>query len=176
MWVKAVEGQPGARDEDVRLQAMSLIRSAGVTVMDDRLATLGSDVSASDALRIAALGTIVNHEPRLSDENLEFLYSRVAPEHDADVRHSAARVIANTRLDDEWLVRLAKERLQHADPLIQQSLLEAYEQTKSASVGKALVEALLAAEVMLGDAGSEQLQAILNEYPAEVREMAAPLS
>ena len=107
---------------------------------------------------------------------LEFLYSRVAPEHDADVRHSAARVIANTRLDDEWLVRLAKERLQHADPLIQQSLLEAYEQTKSASVGKALVEALLAAEVMLGDAGSEQLQAILNEYPAEVREMAAPLS
>ena len=176
VWVKAVEGQLGAQDEDVRLQAMSVIRSAGVTAMDDRLVTLGSDVSASDALRIAALGILVNHEPRLSDENLEFLYRRVAPEHDADVRHSAARVIANARLEDEWLVRLAKERLRHADPLIQQSLLEAYEQTKSAPVGKALVEALLAAEVMLGDAGSEQLQAILNEYPAEVREMAAPLS
>jgi putative heme-binding domain-containing protein len=155
---------------------MSVIRSADVSGMDGRLAVLASDGNASDELRIGALGILVKREPRLNAESLEFLYSRVAPEYDADVRHSAARVIANAKLEDEWLLRLAQERLRHADPLIQQSLLEAYRRTKSAAVGKALVDALLAAEVALGDAGAEQLQAILKQYPAEVREMAAPLS
>ena len=174
-WVRAVEGQLSAQDEDVRLQAMSVIRSADVPGMDGRLTTLGSDADASDVLRIGALGILVKHELRLSNENLEFLYSRVAPEYDADVRHSAARVIANARLDDEWLTRLAQERLRHADALIQQSLLEAFGRSRSAVAGRALVEALLAAEIVLGDAGSEQLQAILKQYPAEVHEVAAPL-
>ena len=176
VWVKALEAQLGTADEDTRLLAMSVIRSADVSGMDGRLAVLASDGNASDELRIGALGILVKREPRLNAESLEFLYSRVAPEYDADVRHSAARVIANAKLEDEWLLRLAQERLRHADPLIQQSLLEAYRRTKSAAVGKALVDALLAAEVALGDAGAEQLQAILKQYPAEVREMAAPLS
>ena len=176
VWVKALGEQLDAEDEEIRLQAISVIRSADLAAMDDRLTALASDAHSSDALRIAALGILVKHEASLSDEHLEFLYNRLAPEHDADVRYSAARVIANAKLQDEWLVRLANERLRHSDPLIQQSLLEAYEQTKSTFVGKALVEALLAADVVLGDAGSGQLQQILKQYSAEVREVAAPLS
>jgi putative membrane-bound dehydrogenase-like protein len=175
-WVKALERQLDTEDEEIRLQAMTVIRSADLAAMDDRLKALASDASASDAARIAALGILVKHDPRLGIENLEFLYDRVAPEYDADARHSAARVIANAKLDDEWLVRLAEERVRHADPLIQQSLLEAYRRTKSISAGTSLVKALLVAEVVLGDAGSQQLREILHQYPAEVRDMAKPLS
>ena len=174
LWVAALGKQLRSASEILRSKTLALIRSRDLTALDAELSGIAQD-DASRGLRLSALGILVKHEPALDDEILSFLLELLSPGEDADLRLSAARVLANAKLSDDFLVRLAEERLGDADPLIQQSLLEPYARTRDARAGRALVEALLASRVVLGEAGAGRLDEILSAFPAEVRDLAGPL-
>ena len=174
-WLQALRQQLMSGGEVVKIQVMSIVRSRDITALDAQLRLIAEAKTMTAGVRVGALGILVKHQPTLSDGIVSYLRSLLTPEHDADLRLSAARVLANTRLSDDALVSLAKNEMRSADALILQSLLDAFARTREARVGEALVGALLASPLVLGDAGSARLEEILQGLPSSVGASAEPL-
>ncbi|GIW88351.1 MAG: hypothetical protein KatS3mg108_2675 [Isosphaeraceae bacterium] len=171
-WSEAIAAVLAARPPDPeRLRfAISAVRGRE---FDDpalrlRLETLGGDAALSDSLRLAALAAIAPGLKSVDPALFEFLTSKLDPAVAVSERLTAADVLARSRLSDEQRVELAA-RLARSGPLDAVRLLPAFAGSGSEAVGRALLDALKASELG-GVLRNEQLDPILKDYPASIRD------
>ena len=93
------------------MRTIELIRARSLSGFDDQLQSISRDAAAPDQLRASALGVLVMSNPRLARDQFAFLLSRLAPNADAVLRQTAARVIARSTPDREQLLQIARTRL-----------------------------------------------------------------
>jgi len=117
----------------------------------------------------------VSHRPELEDVDLRFLLGLLSENTEANVRLSAAQVLARARLTKEQLHDLSGNYLSNADPLVLPVLLEAYRHARDRETGQALVEALLRSRHPVGGMAGDRLQELLKNFPKSVRSEARPL-
>ena len=175
LWTDRLREQLASRNETVLQRVIGLIRSRDLLSLDTELSQMAMNSALGDPVRTAALGVLVKHQPELGHDVLEYATSLLSPQRDPDVRLSAARILSNTNLEDAWLLRLAQGSLRQADPLVLQSLLDAFRNSAHPEVGEALVDALSASDLLLGDEGGRRLEEILQQFPAGVQSQAQPL-
>ncbi len=175
-----------SRDARVRLNAVLLARSRGITSLDEQLAAVaagranpaaghaGPGAPDDDELRVAAVGTLIARRPKLDDSSFRFLLDRLRPETEAALRLAAAQVLGRAAIEDAQLLTLARQGLSQADPLILPSLLEAFRRSRSEPVGAAMVAALMSSS-FAGETGGKRLEQLVKNFPPAVQAAARPL-
>jgi len=173
-WVDAIGTNLASADEQLRWRAANLIRSRNLTQFDDRLESIANDADQPIALRINALGTVLQRKPQLDATHFEMLVSCLSAENEPAVRLAAGKNLANAELSASQLQSLAKDYLPHSDALTYSALLDAFRKSDDASVGLALVASLQDAPINpnLIPGGVAEL---LATYPESVQQAAGPL-
>ena len=174
-WTDALRRQLRARDAAVRARVVALARSRQIAAIDDELARVAADGSQPPDIRTAALGALAPRRPALPEADFRFLIEQLKPATDADLRQTAAQILGRARLTQEQLLALAHDRLAQADPLILPSLLDAFRQSHSEEVGKAMVGGLLASSHPADGIAAERIPELLKNFPTAVRASAQPL-
>ncbi len=180
VWAEQIGKQLSAPDLPVRLRAVALIRSLGITTFDDLLERLAASGAEPDDLRMAALNTLVARHPKPGPADFQFLLGRLGPKSDAALRLAAAEILGRAELTHEQLLTLAHDYLPQADPLVLPSLMGAFRNAgrdpDSEQVGLALVAALLKSASAVTDVGGKQIEALLKTFPGKVQAAAKPFS
>lgn len=125
-------------DAAVQLRAVQLIRARGLTMLDDRLARIAQDASASADARVAAIGALLPRQRQLAPATFDFLLRQLQSDTDAALRLAAAQALGRAALSEAQQVMLARDWLPKADPLIVPSLLDALQASNNAAVREAL--------------------------------------
>jgi putative membrane-bound dehydrogenase-like protein len=174
-WIQAVGAHLRAPNAQLRARALALIRARQIAELDAELLKIAGDVSAAAEDRVMALGILAPRRPSLREQNFQFLLSLLGDGTQADLRQSAAQVVARAKLSDAQLVALAREQLPAASPLVLPHLLEAYQRARSPEVGKAMVDGLIASKYSAEGIAAERVPELLQNYHGEVRGAAKPL-
>lgn len=173
-WVAGLKEQIVEGPAAVRWRALDVVRTRGVSALDDILMQLALDAGEDVGLRLAALSAVASRQEKLSDEALGFLFGLLPEEVDPTLRLEAARILADANLDAATLERLATDAIPAADALTFPTLLNAFRENRDESVGLALVEGLSHAKVNPGMAPGG-LDVVFAGYPESVQTAAAPL-
>ena len=160
-------------DPRVVEQAIVTVRSVDATDFDPDLLRLGSDRLQPDAIRVAALATVVPRGGAVSDDNFAYLLGRMAADTPPLERLTVAAALGRAPLTDPQLERLAAV-VATAGVMEAPRLLPAFERSTSAVVGERLVAAL-GASPAIDNIAADTLQRTLDGFPAAVSEAAAPL-
>jgi putative heme-binding domain-containing protein len=174
-WIKAIGGHLRGSHPELRARALSLIRARQISALDDDLQRIAAGPADKAETRVMALGVLAPRRPSLSDENFAFLLGLLGPESQADLRQSAAQVIARAKLSEAQLVSLARQQLPAADPLVLPHLLDAYHRAKSPEVGKAMIAGLIASKYSSEGIAAERVPELLRNYHGDVQGTAKPL-
>ena len=174
-WQEPLAGLLRRRSPEVRMRTVELIRARGLSGFDDQLQSISRDAAAPDQLRASALGVLVMSNPRLTRDQIAFLLSRLAPNSDAVLRQTAARVIARSAPDHDELLQIARTRLGEADPLTLSTVLECFGTSRDEAVGEAVIAVLRKSPAALTTLGEDRLQRLLAGYPDKVRQDSEPL-
>jgi putative heme-binding domain-containing protein len=174
-WTKAIGSHLRGSHPELRARALLLIRARQISALDDELQRIAGDPADKAEIRVMALGVLAPRRPSLSEENFEFLLGLLGPGTQADLRQSAAQVVARARLSEAQLVSLAQEQLPAADPLVLPHLLEAYHRAQSAEVGKAMIAGLIASKYSAEGIAAERVPELLRNYHGDVQGAAKPL-
>jgi putative membrane-bound dehydrogenase-like protein len=175
VWNAELRRRLSSQDAAVRARVMALARARQLAGLDDELDRIAGDEHESPDLRTAAIGVLVARRPALSDSRFRFLSAQLQPDTNADLRQTASQILGRARLNDAQLLRLAQERLPHADPLILPNLLDSFRAAASEQTGKAMVEGLLASSQPADGIAAERIPELLNHFPQPVRTAAQPL-
>jgi putative heme-binding domain-containing protein len=172
-WVKELGGSLTRPDDRVMRQALAVVRTAHVAEFDATLLGLARDDKRPADVRIAALAAVAPRLRELESALFDYLLGRLDPEAPPLERLAAAQALGSARLSDAQLGRLTKA-ITTAGGLELPQLLAPYEHSRSAAVGKDLVEALARSPAQ-GSLTPDALRRTLQHYPAEVRDAADPL-
>lgn len=147
--------------------------TASSTPIRRRLLALANDSQGETEVRAAAWNAwAMSATSKLPPEGFEFL-SELLREGEPTMRLAAARSLAAARLTDEQMMILARQA-QTAGPLELPTLLGAWQGSKRATLGLAVVSALEAAPGT-GSLTLTQLESLFAAFPASVRDAAQPL-
>jgi len=174
-WMQPLAGLLGSARPEVRMRAVDLIRARGLPGFDAQLQAISRDRAASDQLRASALGVLVARDARLAPEQYAYLVSRLAPDSDAVLRQTAARVIGRSAPGRNELLDLARRQLGRADPLTLSTVLECFRTSHDEAVGEALVAVLRSSPAAAGTLGEDRVKALLAGDPESVRQAAQPM-
>jgi putative membrane-bound dehydrogenase-like protein len=175
VWVSTLRTQLASPDAAVRARAMRLVAARRIEPLADDLARLASDAAVPDAQRFAALDALVLVRPALDARAFEWLTSRLDNDQPAPVRQQAAGILAQAALTDAQLITLADAQVATADTFILPRIVSAYDRSKSAAVGAALVKALERSTDRLDVLSEPDLAARLAKFPEPVPTNARPL-
>jgi putative membrane-bound dehydrogenase-like protein len=165
-WVRVLGDLLGARNQNVQLRAVELIRSHGISGLEPELMKIAGDQSSTDQVRVAAITVLT---PKLNGEQYRFLMSKLDPKTDAILRQSAAQALARSAPGKNDLLLLSNKYLPQADPLTLSTVLACFRTSMDPEVGFALVELLSRSPAALGTLGEDRLKALFAGYPADVR-------
>ncbi|HYM11660.1 MAG TPA: hypothetical protein VEU62_13065, partial [Bryobacterales bacterium] len=178
-WVQAIGKQLDAPDARLQMRAVGLIRSRGITGLDEALGRLAAAAATPDDLRTSALAALISRRPQLDAAAFDFLLARLDPHSDAALRLAASEVLGRAELSHEQLLTLAQRYLPQADPLAVPNLLEAFRNASrdpnGEQVGMALVGALEKSTASIGNMGGKRLDQLLKSFPPQVQAAAKPL-
>jgi putative heme-binding domain-containing protein len=174
VWREALGTLIGKSEVRQRMKALTMIAQRRIPHFGDLLERTAANEGEEANVRTAALGALVSQRPGLTEPQLRFLLSLLPPTTNADLRLSAAQVLAKAGLTDEQLTALARECLPETDPLLVPTLLDAFRRNRRQETGMALVAGLSKAG-QLGSVAGERLRELLEAYPPAVRSAAAPL-
>jgi putative heme-binding domain-containing protein len=172
-WREALEKSLGHDDLAVRREAVSVIKARNLADFDTPLAALGKQAELPIELRIAALDCIAARQRPLDAESFALLAAHLSEKTEPLLRVAAARALGASHLDGKQLKELAG-RLAAAGPMVVPLAAPAFGRSRDAAVGMAFVNALQrspGAEAMAAD----DLDKLLQPYPAEVQAAARPL-
>src|SRR5207253_9627318 len=108
-----------------------------------------------------ASGLLLSANPRVAPDQFAFRLSRLAPNSDAVLRRTAARVIARSAPDKDELLEIARTRLGEADPLTLSTVLECFGTSRDEAVGEAVVTVLRKSPAALTTLGEDRLKRLL---------------
>jgi putative membrane-bound dehydrogenase-like protein len=175
VWTEALRRYLRGSNTVLRARALPLVRTRQLTALDGELDRIAANPAESADMRVLALGVLLPRRERLSEAHYQFLAGLLDSRNPADLRQSAAQVLARAKLDERQLVTLAKEHVAQADPLVLPHLLEAYHSARSPVVGKAMISGLLASKYSTEGIAAERVPELLKNYHGEVRGAAKPL-
>jgi putative membrane-bound dehydrogenase-like protein len=165
------------QDDNPRLQSavLDLIESRKVMALRDELAQIMQDAEASPAFKLKALSAQMMSASRLNERDFTFLIQHLHPDYDTPVRQLAVRLLNQAELNESQLLTLAKEQLPIADNFLLPGLLTVFEGSKSERVGTALIASLPAASDRMEYLSLQDVQKVIQAFPASVGESAEPL-
>jgi putative membrane-bound dehydrogenase-like protein len=140
-WISVLGAALEHRDSQVVRQAIAALRARNVLGFDDKLLRVARDQEQAAQARVAAVGLVAPRLKSLDPDLFELLLAEAAPEKPPLDRLAVAQALAQARLSDEQLQRLAAV-LVKAGAMEMPHLLSAFEQSRSDVVGTALVKAL----------------------------------
>jgi putative membrane-bound dehydrogenase-like protein len=155
-------------DRQVQARALELVRLRGITSLSDRLRRVAADPRNVPALRMEALGALTKTTPRFTDAQFAYLYGQLAPENEAPLRQQAATVLAQGKLSEAQLHKLATQYLPRADAFLLPRLVPVFNGKHDSRIGQALAAALTASPGLDGFT-EENVQTLFAGYPAEVK-------
>lgn len=172
-WVGALTKLLAAPDRQIRRQAVATIAGHDAGPFHARLLDIARDAGQESGLRVAALAVMARRGARLDEGSLKLLIDQINPDVPPIERLAAAEALGRATLTDVQLARLPG-LLQQAGPLELPPLLRAFETAArekrvSVEVGLRLVDAL-AKSPGVKALPTARLRAVLDLYPAEVRE------
>ena len=169
IWVQEVGQQlTTAKNAAVQARALDLIQLRKITSLTNKLEQVASNSGSDPDLRIAAIGALLESQPKVADHYFTYLYEQLQPNHEAPIRQQAASVLADATLSEAQLLQLATEYLPQADAFIMARLIPAFEGAKNSQLGKALATVLMNSPG-LDNFSEETLQAVFATYPTEVK-------
>ncbi len=130
-----------------------------------------ASVSSSSSLRLASLRSLVALQQELTEQEFEYLLSRLSPETDIQERLSAVDVVVQTRLDETRLRKIIPLMVT-LGPIELPRLLTAFSKGTDSKIGHELVVSLKSSEVNLPP---EIVEQSLQNYGDEVKTAARPL-
>jgi putative heme-binding domain-containing protein len=154
-------------DPQVQARAMELVRLRGITSLTNQLRKVADNTKNTASLRIEALGALLKTQPQFTDSHFAYLYDRLKAANEAPIRQQAAAVLAQGKLSEKQLLKLATEYLPQADAFILPRLVPVFQGAQSPEIGKALSATLLTSP-SLDSFNEENMQALFANYPAEV--------
>ncbi len=172
-WREALGKSLGHEDLAVRREAVSVVKARSLADFDAPLAALGRQPDLPAELRIAALDCVSPRQRPLAPESFALLTAHLSEKTEPLLRVAAARALGAGHLDAKQLTELAGH-LAPAGPMVVPLAVPAFGRSREGTVGLALVDALRrspGAEALAAD----DLDKVLRDYPAEVREAARPL-
>ena len=174
-WIERIRVLLDSRDPGIRLRAVELARARSLPGLDEPLARIANDTSSPEPLRASALAAVVAKNPKLSSAQYAFLTSRLNSASDPILRQSAARIIARSAPPKEELLRISRQHMAQADPLVLSTLLDCFRSSNDPEVGQALIDVLRRSPAALGTLGEERLKTLFAGYPQQVQQLAKPL-
>jgi putative heme-binding domain-containing protein len=169
VWVTAVGQQlVSGNDAQVQARALELVRLREITSLGSQLRQVADDAQNPSRLRLEAIAALVKVQPAFSGKHFTYLYNQLAKENEASARQQAATVLAQGKLSDEQLMKIAREYLPQADAFILPRLLPVFEGNTSSQIGKALAATLIKSP-SLDSFNEENVQTMFTSYPAEVK-------
>jgi putative membrane-bound dehydrogenase-like protein len=173
-WVDAIGATLASSDEQLRWRAANIIRSRTLTQFDETLEAIANDPDQPIALRVNALGTVLQRKPQVAATQFETLVSCLSADTEPAVRLAAGKNLANAELNAAQLGLLATDYLPKSDALTYSALLDAFRKSDDAAVGLALIKSLDHAPI-----NPNQIPGGVNDllagYPEPVQHAAGPL-
>ncbi len=168
-WTRSLARKLKDTDAQIRARTIAVIRSRRVSGLDKALSQIAFNQAEPVDLRVAALGVVVAHNPRLDDSAFGFLLDALQPENEPALRLSAAQSLGQAELSREQLLRLANGYLPRADSLTLLTLLDAFRSVNDEEIGKTLVTTLNQPSVNLDAVGGKRLEQLFQNFPEPVR-------
>ena len=160
-------------DPQVQGRVLELVNLRNLTTLTGPLQQVADNGKAPARLRIGALGALLKAQPTFNDGQFGYLYQQLkAPE--APTRQQAATVMAQAKLTDDQLLKLAREYLPDADAFILPRLLPVFQGAHPEAIGLALASTLMKSP-SLDSFSEETLTGLFSQYPAGVRPTADEL-
>ncbi len=175
VWVDALRAQLSSPDESVRAGAMRLVAARRIESLAGDLARIAGDAALAPAQRFDAMDALVLVRPTLDDPGFTWLTAQLESGQAAPVRQRAAGILAQASLSDPQLMTLAGRYVATADAFVLPRLVTAFDRSKSAAVGTALVRALEQSVDRLDVLSERDLAARIAKFPEPVPSQAAPL-
>jgi putative heme-binding domain-containing protein len=169
VWVTAVGQQlSSGNDDQVKARTLELVRLREITSLTSQLRQVADDAQNPSQLRIEAIAALLKVQPAFSEKHFTYLYGQLAKENEAPARQQAATVLAQGKLSDNQLLKIAGEYLPQADAFILPRILPVFEGNTSSQIGKALAATLMKSP-SLDSFNEENVQTMFTGYPAEVK-------
>lgn len=175
VWVSGIRTTLQSASDAIRWQTLDVIRSRNLNDFDTVLNEISEDENESTLFRLAALDARLRRDNSTNDSTRRFVLAQLESEQEAGSQQAAARLIGQMAWSLVEKQALAKRFLPDANALVMTSLLRSYEGESDAALGKTLVAALKANEQFEDFVNVGQLDATLQEFPADVLRDAQPL-
>lgn len=172
-WEEAIATVLTSQDEPVVRAAVSAAHVSDQARFDDVLLTLARDPRRSIEIRIEALDTVVPRLASLEPALFETLLTSLGLDEPLLRRLAAARAIGRSPLDDAQLTVLTRV-IPTGGAMILPRILPAFERSKNAAVGVALLGTLEQSPA-LASLTPEALRKALKGFPIDLRRRAEPL-
>jgi putative heme-binding domain-containing protein len=153
--------------EATRLAAIHVIQSRALTGAEAALLKISGDEKATPILRLAALDFVAPRIKIVPQAMAEFLKKQTGAKSPATIRAAAARAMGRLPWSDVQLELIATQTLMSADGLTLPLVLRAFEQSKSVTVGTAMVRAMESAPK--GALNEAQAARALATFPVAVK-------
>ena len=169
VWVAGIGQQLVSPNQPmIQARALELVGLRSLTALTVQLRQVADDKKSPASLRMGAVEVLLKTQPVFSDGHFEYLYSQLIDGADALLRQQAATVLAQGRLSESQLLRLAQEYLPKADAFSLPRILPVFKGSRSAPIGHALVTSLTNSPGLDGFS-EETLKALFADYPADVK-------
>lgn len=174
-WIEGIGQQLVlAQDAQVQAKALELVGLRSLNTLSSQLRQVAGDDKNPASLRMGALGALLKTQPAFTEPNFAYLYGQLSDGADAPLRQQAATVLAQGKLTDAQLLKLAHEYLPKADAFILPRIVPVFKGGNSAQIGTALA-ATLTNSPSLDGFSEENLKAVFAGYPAETKPAVAAL-
>ena len=169
VWVSEIGQQLVSQNEPtIQARALELVGLRSLTALTGQLRQVADDAKSPASLRMSALATLLKTQPAFSDSHFSYLYGQLTTGADAPIRQQAATVLAQGKLTDNQLLKMAQEYLPKANAFILPRIVPVFRGANSAPIGHALV-ASLANSPSLDGFSEENLKTLFAGYPADVK-------
>lgn len=175
-WVDGIGQQLlSATDPAVQARALELTSLRNLTALTGPLRQVAENPKLPASLRMGAVNTLLKTQTIFSEPHFTYLYDQLSAGADAPLRQQAATVLAQGKLTNGQLLKLAQDYLPNADPFILPRLVPVFKGNYPAPIGLALVNTLTNSPG-LGSFSEESITALFADYPAEVKPAMAKLA
>lgn len=173
-WVKQIGQQLTAPSPPVQARAVELVRLRNITSLTKQLRQLADNSSTAVPLRLEALGALLAETPKLTNRQFDFLYQQLQPENQAPIRQQAATVLAQGKLSEAQLLKIATAYLPTTDAFMLPRLLPIFQGAQNPQIGQALASTLMKSPSLDGFS-EETMQTMFAAYPADIKPQADQL-
>jgi putative membrane-bound dehydrogenase-like protein len=159
---------------DIRSLALATIFRLQLPHFDHAVASLASDESLPDPLRLQALRVVIVRQPRLASADFKFLASQLESDRDPAIRLAAAEILRRCHLDDSQILALLRN-LGDQHLISPSILLPAWRVFHDSAVARLVLEELDRRMQSSWRPGPGEIRGLVQRLPAELRESATRL-